>query len=170
MNKALYLSGWMVGLAATGLGLTACSRAAEICDAICECELCSDRKYDECKIDVNRGIDEANAYDCGDLYQTYLDCTLDRAQCTERSYHLEQNDCDNEGLDYHNCVDAASDLDSSTTPVTICTCACECSILTNQPATCNASGCCVASCQGVCSTAATGTYVNALEQCVTTGG
>jgi hypothetical protein len=167
MKKALYLSGWMVGLASAGLGLTACSRAAEICDAMCECELCSDRKYDDCKIEVNSGIDQADAYECGDVYQTFLDCRLSRAQCTERSWHLEQTDCENEYRDVSDCVTAASALDNNTV-TTVCSCTCECTLQTNLPSICDATGCCVASCQAVC-TAASDTYVNAVEQCTTTG-
>jgi hypothetical protein len=171
MNRTLSISGWMAGVTFAGLALFACSRAGELCSAECDCELCSDRKYDMCKIEMNSNLDEANAYDCGDDYDAYLDCRLDRAQCDHHSWHLDQNDCQSELTRYHDCVTAASSLDNNVTPPgNNCNCTCTCGSAGGQDATCTTGvGCCTAACMALCALGDAGAFAPpAGETC--TGG
>jgi len=153
MKRALSISGWMAGATIVGLALFACSRAGELCDAECDCELCSDREYDMCKIDMQGKLDEAKAYGCEDDYDSYLDCRLDRSNCADHHHwQLEQNACQGEQTRYHDCVEAASDLDNNVTPPppNNCQCTCTCGT-TEQSTTCTTgNGCCTAACTGLC--------------------
>jgi hypothetical protein len=161
MNKTFSISCWMAGVTFAGLGLFACSRAAEVCGAQCDCELCSDRKYDMCKIEVSASIDEANAYDCGDDYQAYLDCRLDRSECADHhNWQLAQDACQSELTRYHDCVEAASSLDDNVTPPPIdCICICTCGSLANQATACaTGAGCCTGACQALCATGDAGAF------------
>ena len=168
MSKALTISGWVLVVGFAGLGFAGCAGpAGDLCDAECGCELCSDRKYDMCKLDINGNIDVANAYDCGDAYQAYLDCKISRSACTDYNWHLQNNDCDPQHKDYNDCVDAASALDNNTTPLT-CDCTCDCTVQTGlNGGSCAGAGCCALTCTALClATPAAGTFVPpAGEQC-----
>ncbi|MBW2457973.1 MAG: hypothetical protein JRI68_25935, partial [Deltaproteobacteria bacterium] len=68
----------LVGAAASG-----CGKAAEYCDLMCECELCNDRKYDECIINTDGNLDTASAYECDADYEAYLDCVISKSDCDD---------------------------------------------------------------------------------------
>jgi hypothetical protein len=164
MSKALTISGWVLVVGFAGLGFAGCAGpAGDLCDAECGCELCSDRKYDMCKLDINGEIDVASAYDCGDAYQAYLDCRIARSACTNYNWHLQNNDCNAQRQDYNDCVDAASALDNNTTNPVTCQCVCDCTLqtgLTGQ--SCGTGiGCCDAVCTAQClTTPNAGTFVS----------
>ena len=60
--KKLSEHAWMIAaLSAVCLATIDCSKATEYCDAMCECELCNDRKYDECIIEKEADYARADA-------------------------------------------------------------------------------------------------------------
>ena len=161
MKRALSISGWMAGATIVGLALFACSRAAELCDAECDCELCSDRAYDMCKIEMQGNLDEASAYGCEDDYDAVLDCRLDRSNCADHHHwQLEQNACQSEQTRYSDCKKAASSLDDDVTPPPVyCACTCTCGSVAGQTASCTtATGCCTAACMALCALGDAGAF------------
>ena len=109
MTKRLFSAA--VSLVVVGLASVGCGRAEERCDLKCECELCSDRKYDECVIGVDYAIDRAAALECSEDYDAYFDCYVDRADCDNDTYSfgLDGDDCSDEAKDLFDCCDSASD-------------------------------------------------------------
>ncbi|MBW2522872.1 MAG: hypothetical protein JRI23_01790 [Deltaproteobacteria bacterium] len=154
----------VIGLGVAALVLTACSRASEFCDAMCECEHCNDRKKDECVIGTETAIDQADAYDCGDDYDEYLQCVLDEADCDENDWRVEGDDCDNEQESYWECVADASDRDPGGSTGTYCFCNCTCEMGATASA-CEGSGCCSTACSSQCEAEALGMMINYDETC-----
>ncbi len=169
MNRAVYLGGLVAWLFLAGAAATGCSRAAEYCDAKCECELCNDRKYDACVIDKAADIDEADAYDCGDDYDKYLQCRLDESDCDNHHWTTnDPDDCDSERDDWHDCRDDASSLDDGN-PSTVCSCECTCEQGMTY-AGCAGNGCCGGACQSTCQNENLGGSTSNTEDCQPTGG
>jgi hypothetical protein len=168
MNKAISISGWMVGVLFAGMTFAGCAgRAGEVCDAECDCENCSDWKYDACKIQVNGAIDQADAYDCGDALQRLIDCTLDRARCNGHHWGLENDDCQPQENDYSDCVQAASSLDNQN-PVTLCGCTCNCTTQTIGTTCDTGAGCCATACPTYCTAQGAGAFVPPAGEICTT--
>lgn len=78
---------------------------ADLCDAKCDCERCSDREYDECLIETNADIDVADTYGCSDERGAYEDCVLRKSFCTGRDYKLEKDDCSGQRKVLSDCID-----------------------------------------------------------------
>jgi hypothetical protein len=71
-----------VSLAVLGIAVLVggcAGRATEICDLECECEHCSDREYERCRINVNEALDRADAYT--DQADALFQCALDSGHC-----------------------------------------------------------------------------------------
>ena len=163
MKPTQFGARFVVWLSLSGVVLSACGRAAELCDAMCECELCSDRKLEECEISTDTAIDEADAYDCADDFDAYLQCQLDEADCDEHNWRVEDDSCDSERDDYVECVSDASDL-GVVGGGTSCVCSCTC----EQGSTisyCSGTGCCGGQCMAQCQTDGFGVSVSAEELC-----
>jgi hypothetical protein len=79
VRRALGLGLAVLGLVALGTGCA--GRATEICDLQCECEHCSDAEYERCRINVNEGLDVADAYDCTDEADRLYQCAIDSGHC-----------------------------------------------------------------------------------------
>jgi hypothetical protein len=86
------------------------SRAAEFCDALCDCERCNDREYDECKIDAEAAQDTASAYGCDDDYDTRHECIMKRASCLKGIYDRAVLDCASDYANLVDCENRASDI------------------------------------------------------------
>jgi hypothetical protein len=99
---------WMVALAATLL-CAGCGNGlvSDYCEQRCDCENCNDRELDECEIRYSGNADIADIYDCGEEYDTLLQCRIDHGHC-DNDYWTTDNDCDGESQDYDECVDDAS--------------------------------------------------------------
>jgi hypothetical protein len=163
MSRIQLRSGWLLLAAVAGLTSNACGLAEEYCDTKCECELCNDRKYDECVIEMDAEIDRADAYECTEDYDAYAECVISDASCEDENWGLEGDDCANEYEDLYDCIDDASDL-GQTGPVTMCSCSCTC---TGGPTVtaCEGTGCCMSGCQAQCAAMALGTMVSPGEAC-----
>ena len=72
----------LVGLAG---GVVACSHAQAVCELICECEHCNDQDEVLACDQYATSQDVADAYDCGDSYDTYLSCVEDKGKCDDTS-------------------------------------------------------------------------------------
>lgn len=156
MNASRRVSRWAVGLGAAAIVLTACGRAGEYCEEMCDCELCNDRKMDECIIQIDTTLDVTGAYDCDDDYDKYLQCRIDRAVCDNHNWRVENNACDTEQTRYVECVRAASGLQVIGDQTCVCTCTCE----TGQTAAiCQGVGCCESTCFTQCLTDGLGNFL-----------
>lgn len=100
----------VLGLVATATAASCShSSAHELCDAICECEKCSDRKADDCVLEEGARQDVANAYGCDPERIDLDECLLRAGECTDANWHYPGNDCVNERQDLCDCIDAKSD-------------------------------------------------------------
>ncbi len=98
-------------LALFPLAATACgSSASDLCDVSCDCEACSDRGYDECTIEEQYRIDEADIYGCEDLYLEYQDCAIQRYSCNNGRFDVPDNQCGPERQRWHECIGDGSAL------------------------------------------------------------
>ncbi|MCC6522755.1 MAG: hypothetical protein IT373_08855 [Polyangiaceae bacterium] len=101
------------GLGLVGASATSCGKSGAelLCDEVCKCELCNDRKEDECVIEAGLAEDIASAYDCDDRRETYDDCRLHAGDCVDSRWH--PGDCARELDDLCDCIHAAADVDDS---------------------------------------------------------
>jgi len=102
----------LLGLAASA----GCSRAQIVCDIVCECEHCSDEREILVCADYATQEDVADAYGCGDAWNTYTVCIEEQGTCdaNEANYSTvsdNQDACDDERSAVNSCIDAASSHD-----------------------------------------------------------
>ena len=105
MNGNRRSTGWAViaALALAASGLTACGGSiSSICDAICDCEGCSDDEYDEC---IDEGEDQEHDADregCLDQYDELVACLDEEAEC--RGGDIDLDGCGSEQKDLNDCL------------------------------------------------------------------
>jgi hypothetical protein len=106
-----------------GLGLSAsvmgCSRAAAVCEVICECEHCNDQAKIEACNQLGTAEDVAAAYACSDQWDAYTTCVEERGTCdaTESRFStrndMGEDRCQDEVDDLDDCIDKASAHDGT---------------------------------------------------------
>ncbi len=167
MKSSAVLGGMMVGMTLLGVAASGCGRSVEYYNMMCECELCNDRKYDECIISTDAELERAAAYECDAEAEEYLDCVIAKADCDDNRMELDSDDCDNESEDYYECIEDATDLggsSSSSSGQDVCFCACECE--TGSTVTqCNGNGCCNTACDTQCQIDNLGFMTSNSESC-----
>jgi len=84
-------------------------QAGQLCDVICECELCNDRQEDECVISLQAQFDIAEAYGCAEQADAYVECMLDNNDCDDTSFSVS-NKCGDDAEDYGKCINDNSDI------------------------------------------------------------
>ena len=136
------------------------TQADELCDIQCECERCSDRRWDECGIDANAQADQAAIYGCQAEYDEFIECAIDDNDCDDNSFSIDDS-CDNEREDFAECIADNSDINSgsgsgsgSGQQTVNCDCSCECQASTvpaQGPCDPNTTTCtCDAGCELLC--------------------
>lgn len=102
----------VVGFSSTILG---CTRAASVCDVVCECEHCSDQtKIVYCN-ELQTQADVAQAYGCGEKWETYAICFETRGECDANTSRYSSKDeadkdrCETESEALRECIESASD-------------------------------------------------------------
>jgi hypothetical protein len=87
--------------------------AVEYCEAVCDCEDCSDRELEDCEIKRQGRIDRYAIYDCEEDYIEYLECFVDKAECDKDSdsFYTMGDDCSSKNDRYQKCRDRASDIE-----------------------------------------------------------
>lgn len=83
-------------------------RAAEYCDAKCDCRPCNELEYDECIIENEKLLDQADAYGCTDQADDLLDCAVERGYCDNLTWRYDDT-C----IGYWAAVDACIDINSA---------------------------------------------------------
>ncbi len=89
-------------------GGAGCGTAYQVCDVVCDCTKCNDRTWDECELEINRMLDTAEAYDCVDEMDTFVDCVQNDSECDDTAFSIE--DCLEDYADLAECIDDNSDL------------------------------------------------------------
>lgn len=84
--------------------------ASEYCDLKCDCEKCSDNKYDECIINYEAGMDAANAYGCTERWDDLHACAMDNHGCALNIFSADLVACGDEGVSLARCTDDNSAL------------------------------------------------------------
>ncbi len=84
--------------------------ASEYCDRKCDCEGCSDNKYDECIINYEAGMDAADAYGCSDRFDDLHACQVDNDDCTAGAFLLDVFACGDEATSLTKCESQNSAL------------------------------------------------------------
>ena len=111
-TKLLAALGYVVllGVPALVLGASACSNSvSDLCDQLCECELCNDDRYDDCIREIEESVAIAEAYECGDELSAMEECFLDKNTCDDGSFSIE-DDCSGDSEELSECIADASDL------------------------------------------------------------
>lgn len=83
-----------------------------MCDAVCDCEDCSDREYDDCLAQADYELDRAAAYDCSEYVELLFDCGVDHNHCDNDHFHLDDT-CESEHHNLNECIDDHSSLDNN---------------------------------------------------------
>lgn len=101
-----------------GFGLSSsivgCSRAAAVCELVCECEHCNDQTKTEACNTLETAENVATAYDCSDKWEAYTTCIEDRGTCDEKESRFSTRDdagddkCQDESIALNDCIDKAS--------------------------------------------------------------
>lgn len=106
----------LLGAASWAMG---CSRAAAVCEVICDCEHCNDQAKIEACNQLGTAEDIAAAYDCSDQWNAYTVCFEERGVCDAKESRFSTRDdmgndkCQDEQDDLQNCIDSASAHDGT---------------------------------------------------------
>lgn len=92
---------------AVGLG-SGCGTAYDVCEVVCDCTKCNDRTRDECEIEVGRMLEVADAYECTDEMDVYVECVTNDFECDDTTF--SSNDCAEDFADLFECIDDNSDI------------------------------------------------------------
>lgn len=76
----------LLGLAAAASGCG--STTGDYCDAQCACEGCSDNQLEQCVVEQDARLDQADVYGCADLRDAYLQCVVDHPLCEVAAFHV----------------------------------------------------------------------------------
>jgi hypothetical protein len=117
MKPSIFASA--VVLLGLSFGTMGCSRAAAICDLVCECEHCNDQNKVESCNQLGTAEEVADVYDCSDKWDAYMDCYEQRGTCdAKESRFSTRNDagdnlCQDEADALDSCIDAGSAHDGT---------------------------------------------------------
>ena len=96
------LAGWL-GLITLGISLTMCgANAGAFCDAKCDCQGCSDSKYDDCLEDFDEDERRADRNGCLDVFDEWAFCVSSEDACRGTDY---DDGCKTEKKRWRNCID-----------------------------------------------------------------
>jgi hypothetical protein len=79
-------------LPAALLVVVGCSRAADLCTTVCECEHCNDWEEEATCERLDLSLDVAQAYDCEDDWDNWADCFESIGQCYESQAAFSTSD------------------------------------------------------------------------------
>jgi hypothetical protein len=86
----------------------------ELCDLRCECTHCNDLAEEFCLIDEQADQDRADAYDCADEYDTWIECAIDHNDCNDENNNFTIDEsCSDERQELVECEANASSLTSA---------------------------------------------------------
>ena len=74
---------------------------ASACDAICECEACTDAELEACQAQEQATEDQASQAGCDDELDAYLECAAESGECVNGQYGAVG--CDDELAAYATC-------------------------------------------------------------------
>jgi len=77
-------------------------------EAICDCENCGDREFEEVSIIVQTDAEIAAIYECTEYLEEYWECQLQEYRCRDGRYEDDHEQCDNQYEDYLECLDDQS--------------------------------------------------------------
>jgi len=92
---------WVFGLGLVVLGLGCGTTADDVCSAKCDCEVCSDREYDDCLNHFDDNARTADRLGCADLYDELIACEDDTGICRGREFDTA---CGPERDRYEHCI------------------------------------------------------------------
>jgi len=96
-NAAGILFAIVLGLCASGC--SGCGGGSSYCDAVCDCERCGDRDYNNCLDDYDYQTDRADRYGCGADWDDYAACVEEYYGCRDSHFG-----CGREWDRYQSCV------------------------------------------------------------------
>lgn len=76
-------------------------RSASVCDALCDCQECTNRQYEDCLDDTGDSLRKADNKACTGPTDAYLSCVESNLQCAERK--IDISSCDTEFQDVLSC-------------------------------------------------------------------
>jgi hypothetical protein len=103
MGIALKSCCWTLALLACSALVGCGSSASSLCDAICDCQGCSDNEYDDCIDDIEDTERAAEREDCLAEFDDVLACSEEELEC--RGDDVEIDGCGPENKDLNDCID-----------------------------------------------------------------
>jgi hypothetical protein len=94
----------VLGTVAVGCG----SASADLCDAVCECQNCSDKNYDECIVGSDAILDAADVYGCTPEAEDLFDCQIRKYRCMDGNFTVPAADCASAQKDFDSCIKSGS--------------------------------------------------------------
>jgi len=108
---------WLAGIAAVavlGTGSMGCNRFTGYCSYMMDCVNGNDMDHDACVAEAEAAADEADAYDCGDDFDSLYTCQKDEAHCYRDTgghwTYGPEGRCDHEDQALSDCKAHASRL------------------------------------------------------------
>jgi hypothetical protein len=94
------------------VGAAGCGdRSDAVCDAVCDCQECTNREYGDCLDDAGDTLRAADNKACGGKADAYLACVESNLQCSAR--RIDVSGCDGEYEELVACGVAAPSLGAS---------------------------------------------------------
>ena len=107
MGKQWGLLSWVVAPLFLGGAVSGCGYSvSSLADDICECEGCSDNRYDEVLDFYEDAEREAENEGCEDQFDDYLSCAGEELECHESEAHFDG--CGSEERSFFNCMGSNS--------------------------------------------------------------
>ena len=100
----------IIGTCVLGVLLLSAScsgKYGDYCDKLIDCEGGNDKDRDACVEFAKAEADVADDYDCGDAFDTALDCLVNSSVCTAEK-KLDDKACDAQSKAEKACIEAAS--------------------------------------------------------------
>lgn len=104
-TSALLAAALVAICAASGLGCK--DYVEDRCELICDCQECNEEQEETCMLETEAALDVADAYECSDQMEAYLDCETEKYRCFEQSYQIG-GACRPEQDELFSCMDDTS--------------------------------------------------------------
>ncbi|MEJ7729708.1 MAG: hypothetical protein WKG00_10860 [Polyangiaceae bacterium] len=100
-TRGALLIGAVLLLGASGCGTS----AADLCDAVCDCEGCSDAQLDDCVDELEDIEERASERGCEDEMDDWMSCVDSKLECSGDDARIDG--CDDEERELTRCGDAS---------------------------------------------------------------
>ncbi len=91
--------GFVVALSGCG------TSASDLCDLSVECEGGNDADYDACNARYDAVAEIADLKNCGEEYDSWIECFADNARCNDDRYRVDDDQCERAEEQLEDCAE-----------------------------------------------------------------